>query len=106
MKLHEEFKLFESMWDDFEFEVEDGNSIEEVDYDTIVTSYPKKINGKIYDIVKADELRAAMEACGGVERAMHLKNIIIDNEACRFSEEAAAMARRVWKEYKADHNLY
>lgn len=105
MKLHEEFKLFENMWDDLEFEVEDGDSIKEVDYDTIITSYPKKIDGKIYDLTKADELRAAMEARGDYERAMHLKNIIIDNEGSRFSKETAAMARRVWKEYKTDHNL-
>ena len=93
MKLFEEFKEYENLWDDETTEPE------------FYTSYIKTINGKDYDITKADELRAAMEAANDDRRAMRLKNVIYDNERRKFSEETIAMALRVWREYKADHGL-
>lgn len=93
MKLYEEFKEYETLWDD---------ETTEPDLDT---SYIKTINGKDYDLTKADELRAAMEATNDDRRAMYLKNVIIDGEATRFTKEIEAMARRVWQEYRKDHGL-
>jgi hypothetical protein len=90
MKLFEEFKLYEEMW-------EDKNEV--------CKSFPRKVNGKTYDLCKEDELRAAMDAVNNHERAMHIKNIIYDNEKNIFSDETVEMAVRVWKEYKAAHNL-
>jgi hypothetical protein len=90
MKLFEEFKLYEEMW-------EDKNEV--------CKSFPKKVNGKTYDLCKEDELRAAMEATKSDRRAMFLRNIIYDGGAANFSDETVQMALRVWKEYKAAHNL-
>lgn len=140
MKLYEEFKEYENLWDDEVTEqrykvimvVDDeeyvygtydsrnrANEIamkvrDERDVETYVeadnknnfcTSYVRKINGKDYDLTKADELRAAMEAANNDRRAMWLKNVILDGEAARFTKETEAMALRVWQEYKRDHEL-
>ena len=110
MKLHEEFKEYETMWDDdfteFEIEEADAETEKQINWDEVLTSYPHKVNGKIYDLANAKELRAAMEAAKDAVRAMKLKGIILDGEAGLFSDETKAMARQVWKEYKAGHNLH
>jgi hypothetical protein len=95
MKLYEEFREYENLWDDEDWE----------DENKFCTSYIHKVKGKDYDLTKADELRAAMEAANSDRRAMWLKNVILDGEAARFTEETKAVARRVWQEYKKNHGL-
>lgn len=95
MKLYEEFEEYETLWDDEDEDTEPG----------FYTSFIKTVKGKDYDLTKADELRAALEAANDDLKAMHLKNIIYDNERGKFSEETIAMALRVWREYKRDHGL-
>jgi hypothetical protein len=95
MKLYEEFKEYEDMWDDEAWE----------DEDELCTSYIRNVNGKDYDLTKADELRAAMEAANSDRRAMWLKGVILDGEVARFPKEIQNMAWRVWQEYKKDHGL-
>ena len=119
MKLFEEFKLYEEMWeDDSDYSVdrrvdadgtvwEDGCWADSMwdDETRVCKSYHKEVNGKTYNLVNPIELRAAMEAAQNSRRAMFLVNIILDSEAARFADEDQEAAWNVWQEYKADHNL-
>ena len=88
MKLYEEFKEYENLWDDLK--------------EAFLSSYIRKIKGKKYDLTKEAELKAAMQAVNDPQNARWMKDLLLNNEVGQFSEGTRDMAKRVWADYEAN----
>lgn len=90
MKLHEEFREYENLWDELN--------------ENFLSSYIRKIKGKTYDLAKESDLRAAMKAVNDPQKAKWMMEIIRNGEVGQFSEGTRDMALRVWNDYQDSLN--